>query len=1041
MRSSEEFAPLQICTANQLIELLGIDGSPVSGSTAELYQRAARIALTALMLGIIVCCSRAARGDDATNAREQDPITLEADYSQEWTVGRDHVAILRGRCRVVQGATSLTAQKMVIWHRSDASATAPRDRVAVYAEDDVRWEQPGQTLTEPTFFISLATHNATVVNVRQRLSAAPSDVDPLFQRAVERRRAVQQGNLQPTQFVSPGFDNAGPQFQVEQMPQPTGPRRRIRILPRSSVPLDVTTEISTATTPPERIVVIRGGVIVLVDGVEVGSFGNLGTIDLSADRVVLWLQGDEAQSFSGELQQDRDTPMQIYLEGNIVVRQGTNTLRANQAYYDVREERALLTNAELRSFIPQLGSDLRVNARQLRQIAPTKFLANDAWFTASQFGKPGYRLQATDVLYEQRNDAWIGTGNGPVDPITGQSGLSWITSHNNTVYLGDLPVFYLPRVSGPAEDPNIPLRRATVGQDRVFGFQVQTVWDLFQITGAQRPPGMNWDLLVDGFTERGPAVGTSTDYRTEGLFGLPGLSTGEGLLYYIHDDGRDNLGRDRRSLEPETKDRYRAELRHRQDLPDGMSVIGELGVLSDRNFLEQYYEEEFDTGKDVETLLYLTESNDNWAWSILGRPQTNEFQDETEWLPRGDLFALSEPLFNGFVTWSMHSSAGYGNIDRATPPTDPNDVFTPIPYIVDASGGVFMTRHQLDAPFSLGPVQIVPYALGEAAYWGDSMDNVGGTFVADNEAIDRFVGRLGLRASMMFWRIYPYVQSNMFNLNGLAHKIRVEGDYSYTDSSRDLDEIPQWNEIDDYAQEKFRERLLTNTFGGVLPDPFEPRFFAVRTGAGSGVTDPWHELIDDQQVLRMAVRQRLQTKVGPPERMRIKDWMRLDMEAAWFPDPERDNFGEDIGLLSGRYRWNVGDRTSLLASAYYDLFDDAQQVWNAGVLSQRSARGSIYAGIRQVKGGPLDSQILTGSYSYLMSPKWASTVGTAYDLAEGRNRGQSLTVTRIGADFNVHMGVNVDASKDNVGVQFAVEPRFGSLTGAPTQLSSLLGVP
>ena len=41
---------------------------------------------------------------------------------------------------------------------------------------------------------------------------------------------------------------------------------------------------------------------------------------------------------------------------------------------------------------------------------------------------------------------------------------------------------------------------------------------------------------------------------------------------------------------------------------------------------------------------------------------------------------------------------------------------------------------------------------------------------------------------------------------------------------------------------------------------------------------------------------------------------------------ERDNFDEDFGLLSARYAWNVGDRTSFLASAYYDLFDDAQVV-------------------------------------------------------------------------------------------------------------------
>ena len=37
-----------------------------------------------------------------------------------------------------------------------------------------------------------------------------------------------------------------------------------------------------------------------------------------------------------------------------------------------------------------------------------------------------------------------------------------------------------------------------------------------------------------------------------------------------------------------------------------------------------------------------------------------------------------------------------------------------------------------------------------------------------------------------------------------------------------------------------------------------------------------------------------------------------------------------------------------------------------------------------------------------------SSLSTAYDIAEGQSRGQSLTVTRVGADFLVHVGLSVD---------------------------------
>jgi hypothetical protein len=76
--------------------------------------------------------------------------------------------------------------------------------------------------------------------------------------------------------------------------------------------------------------------------------------------------------------------------------------------------------------------------------------------------------------------------------------------------------------------------------------------------------------------------------------------------------------------------------------------------------------------------------------------------------------------------------------------------------------------------------------------------------------------------------------------------------------------------------------------------------------------------------------------------------------------------------------------------------------------------------------------------SYQMSPKWVSTLGTAFDVKESRNVGQSLTVTRVGADFLVHLGANYDESKGNAGFAIAVEPRLGALL-SPTNLGSLIG--
>ncbi len=343
-----------------------------------------------------------------------------------------------------------------------------------------------------------------------------------------------------------------------------------------------------------------------------------------------------------------------------------------------------------------------------------------------------------------------------------------------------------------------------------------------------------------------------------------------------------------------------------------------------------------------------------------------------------------------------------------------------------------MTRHELDAPFNLGAVKITPFVMGELAHWDEGFTN---------SAVDRSVVSAGARANLVVSRVYPFLRSPVFNLNGLAHKIEYNLEARYTDSSEDLSNIPQYNEIDDNAQERFRYRFLTNTFGGTLPGQFDPRSFGLRHGAGFQISAPYHELVDDQQAIRWSVRHRLQTKVGPASNPRVRDWMTWETGFTYFPKPDRDNFGEDLGLFYTRYQWHVGERTSLIANTLWDAFDGGQRVSNLGVLSQRSRRGSVYLGYRSINGTQLlDSDIVTASFSYAMSPKWVMTGSTAYDFGESQDRGQSLTISRIGLDWIFHFGANYDRSKDNFGLALMFEPRFGSTSGSPMQLNSLLGV-
>ncbi|MDB5347540.1 MAG: hypothetical protein JWP89_5917 [Schlesneria sp.] len=971
------------------------------------------------------------------------PIQLSADWSQEWTEDGTTIALFRGSCRVVQGDQVYTANSMVVWAHGRGSRSDRRSHVTVYLEDGVELQGPTETRSEQSLWVDLASNRGMSLSVKGRVPNRPGKDDPLYRRAVDRTGSPTRTTLRQTQLTIPAPVDVDPSWRNVPL-EPQAGLRRVRVSPRSiAMPFNIQSEMSYKTTPPEQITLITGGVNVVVDGMTVGGQDGSGAIDLSADRVIIWTEASESGQFSPEMLQRPEQSFQLYLEGNIVIRRQSllpqlggvevnNVIRATRAFYDARENRALILDADLQTYIPSRDVTFRIRAQTIRQDSLKSYHAQNAWFTTSELGYPGYRVQANDLYLEPRP-----TGSGTqVDPTTGQlipRESYWVTAQGTQFLAGDIPLAYVPQVSTPIEDPGVPLTGLQIGQDRIFGTQIRSKWDAHALFGLQRPEGMssNLNLLVDYLSYRGPALGASGKYSGVDQWG--NRYSGGGIKYYVHDGGVDNLGLDRRTLVPENVNRGIFEWNHTHNFDAyNMKLLTEIGVASDRNVRESFFEKDFDTGKDLDVMAYLRQKPaDNWTWSLLVQPTVNYFENNTAWLPRGDLNSLGVPLLGDYVNWSQHTSLAYAALNQATAPTNPQDTFTPLPYYTDANGMVTMTRHELDAPFNLGPLKLSPYVLGEAAYWSDSFTN---------QSIDRLYGRGGVRASLHFWRAFPHIQSDILNLNGLAHKVTLDADYGYAQASRSLDEIPQWNQFEDNAQERFRERFITNTFNGTLPPQFDPRFYAVRSQSATSVSAPYNELVDTQQALRLGISQRLQTKVGPPDRQRIKDWMLLDLGISYFPNPNRDNFGQNFGLFSGHYVWNVGDRTSVIADSMYDFFEGGQQWWNLGVMSQRSFRGSAYVGVQQIKGATLDSKILTGSYSYTMSPKWVSTMSASYDIAAGQSRGQSLTITRVGEWMLFHLGANYDWSKNNAGFIFSIEPKLGR-AGSTTQLGSLIQNP
>jgi hypothetical protein len=313
-------------------------------------------------------------------------------------------------------------------------------------------------------------------------------------------------------------------------------------------------------------------------------------------------------------------------------------------------------------------------------------------------------------------------------------------------------------------------------------------------------------------------------------------------------------------------------------------------------------------------------------------------------------------------------------------------------------------------------VKMSPYILGELARWGENLN-----FDAENRAY----GAAGVRASTSMWAVDPNITSELFNINGLAHKVVFDTDVFYAQSTQDLDTLPLYEQVDDNNIEAYRRWFPFFDFGGPPPVPqqFDERYYALRRRMGGFVASPSMEIADDLFAAEIGMRHRWQTKRGNPQNPHIVDYITFDVDATLFPNPDRDNFGQVIGLVDYDFRWHVGDRTTLVSNGYYDFFEAAGKYTAVGGFINRPPRGSIYLGFHQLE-GPINSNVLAFNYSYRMSPKWMSSFGTTYDFHNSRNIGQNLMLTRIGESFLTSIIVNVDASKDNVGASFAIQPRF-----------------
>ncbi len=989
-------------------------------------------------------------------------ISVSSDRIIRWRQGEYEVLHLTGGVTIQQHPIKASANEAIIWVETPNEAAGNEHKVIVYLENgvviDLDREGPNHTASKASAdrivdekwlgrFFTRGT-----VNLDQVTDSLGNEMPPaIFARA---QTALAGGDLpivQQTGFVSPQqsvvvspqtglVQQITPTFQTPRMGTPANPvvpvaspdggggqpnrgsPFNIQISGRDpSVDLNTQT-IPNPNNPNERVTTAVGGIRIVIDSPLIAQASQFqGDQDrklyILADNMVQW----QTVMLDGT---KRD---QFYLEGNVVFAKGSRVIYSERMYYDVDAQQGTILKAEVMTTVPGYSGKVRLKADIVQQYDENNLQAFGSAFTSSQLGVPRYWLQSESVGLQRSQVPAIDpeTSAQLVNPETGLFASEEqyvVESRRNRVYLAGVPVFAWPKLRTSLDDPTFYLDRFSVNNDRIFGFQILTGWDMYQVLGLKRPsPEREWTGVVDYLSDRGVGFGNEYVYEMDSLFGIPGKAKGQYKSWFIRDTGLDNLGLDRRNLVPEKDNRGRIWAEHRQDLGLGRTLRAELGYISDRNFLEQYYELEWDTRKDQSTGIWYERNYGTQSNNLTLDLQINDFFTQTSGV-RFQKFVLGQPLLNNRAIWHSRSEAGYVRMRQADAPLNPSELatFRPLAWEADVDGLKFGTRNELDFPTQVGPVKVVPYVLGDATYWQQAL--------AGND-LTRVYGQAGIRASLPLWRVDPSIQSVLWNVNGLAHKITLEMDAFYADASQDLNELALYDSLDDDSQEAFRRRFASTTFGvpvgGFVPTKYDERYFAFRSGMQSNVAAASSEIADDLAAIKLGMQQRWQTKRGMPGRERITDWITLDLQTMLYPDANRDNNGADFGMFDYDFRWHIGDRFSLVSDGYFDFFSQGLRTASFGTIVSRPEVGNVFVGYRTIE-GPISSNIVSAALTYRMSDKWGVKAGGQVDFGETGTIGEGVNLVYIGESFLWQFGFNYEVSRDNLGFNFGFEPRFGS---------------
>lgn len=405
-------------------------------------------------------------------------------------------------------------------------------------------------------------------------------------------------------------------------------------------------------------------------------------------------------------------------------------------------------------------------------------------------------MQTNYSLYPQGGDSNARDYNDTNDEYT-----AWM--YNNLIYVGDIPVFWLPAVYKPRLK-DLQNWTIQVGGDSAWGAFVNLTnhWQIYDTDDVS----LSLTNMLDFYSQRGVGVGAQAMLET--------ADTKTEIFSYLIPDADPTYNYPSYSrfgqLTPWNV-RYDVDVKNLTHLTDNVDFRGRFAKLSDMYFLYAFFNNIALVDPQPATYANLNYEHERFAVSLTARPRPNNFYSVIQQLPTLQLTVPRQEVWKN-IHYQADSSIGFNwmtwrnfQYSRSNAPsyTVPG-AFQQYGNGVDPANyysGRFDTTHFAYYPVNLDWVNFLPRAgLKFTAYTNSTSQAVTQNdlnnmltvqepeSVSDVNVVNydndggwkaRFIGEIGASASTKFHRNWSDTKNAFLELDGLRHVIQPYIDYTW----------------------------------------------------------------------------------------------------------------------------------------------------------------------------------------------------------------------------------------------------------------------